>query len=69
MAGMPEIIGEVNLDAPEPIETDRGPAVSGGLALKDFRPTGRKSTETDVSPIKLRLLDFAGEGERAPPGA
>lgn len=67
MAGMPEIIGEVVSETPEPIETDRGPRVGRVLPKIPRRHCERKSTEAETSPFMMRLLDFAGEGERAPP--
>lgn len=68
MAAMPEIIGEVDREPPEPVEMDRVPPVRGDLLPSESRRLREMSTETPLSPIMMRLLDFAGEGERAPPG-
>lgn len=72
MPQMPEIMGE---------EQDLGPAgVAGGLGGagecgqdEDNRPSRdhpwlrHSQPGVSVSPLTMRLVDFSGEGERAPP--
>ena len=71
MPRMPEIVGE-SQDADPHLEENR-PAEPVGEQLWPRR-TSRASRERYrqsgimVSPLVLRLIDFSGEGERAPPG-
>ena len=66
MPGIPEITGESELGTLNPVRESR----RGGRddAVADHRcltllPTSGMIT----SPLRLRLHDFSGEGERAPP--
>ncbi|MBI4580254.1 MAG: hypothetical protein HY718_11165 [Planctomycetes bacterium] len=60
---MPEITGE------RAAEPEMAEAMVQPPAVEQDRtaPTGRESTGAFVSPMRLRLDDFSGEGERAPP--
>lgn len=68
MSGMPEIIGESQLGTLDPIgESPRNR--SGDRpheTVLHLRATVDHSG-TNMSPSRLRLHDFSGEGERAPP--
>ena len=64
---MPEIVGEPQ---------DAEPARGEGATVETARPieaSSRRSTARPrergmtISPLRLRLNDFSGEGERAPP--
>ena len=67
MSGMPEIIGESQAStlesAEERIEEDEP------LTLADYSQKDDHTPQPGiyVSPLRLRLADFSGEGERAPP--
>jgi len=67
MPGMPEIVGDSQsgaLEAAERLEEGREvrPLRSTRVAASLLKPG------IHVSPLRLRLNDFSGEGERAPPG-
>jgi hypothetical protein len=68
MSGMPEIIGEFPLgtlystrQSPEHRDKTR-PSASANRACAAAEDWG-----TTMSPLRMRLHDFSGEGERAPP--
>ena len=68
MPRMPEIVGEQQDAGPamvenEPAEVERGRVVFHYVERECHRQPG-----IYVSPLRLRLTDFSGEGERAPPG-
>jgi hypothetical protein len=68
MPGMPEIFGESQLGTLNP---DRTSTESGTEPYPDERAIFARTLELDsgtiTSPLRLRLNDFSGEGERAPP--
>ena len=67
MTGMPEIIGETRDEMLQPAEER---SEESDLRSSEQRPPARVYIDpgTCVSPSRLRLIDFSGEGERAPPG-
>jgi hypothetical protein len=70
MPEMPEIIGETQIKGPDlSANIDKYPLIPQGVSLwkKRFEYSIIDS-ETYASPLMIRLIDFSGEGERAPPG-
>ena len=66
MPGMPEIIGESELGTLNPVRESR----RGGRdhPVAEHRcPALPPTSGMIASPLRLRLHDFSGEGERAPP--
>ena len=66
MPGMPEIIGESELGTLNPVrESRQGTSDNRDAERRCYRllPTSGMI----ASPLRLRLHDFSGEGERAPP--
>ena len=69
MARMPEIMGESQDSGPELDEnelTERNLTMIGNL---NSRPNTDHCPKSGIceSPLLIRLTDFSGEGERAPP--
>ena len=67
MAGMPEIVGDSQdaaLEAADELNesNEQRPVRSSQVTPWVLKPG------IHVSPLELRLIDFSGEGERAPPG-
>ena len=68
MPGMPEIIGDSQVSALEPAE-EMAERVERS-SIRSFPKVDRRAADPGifVSPLRLiRLEDFSGEGERAPP--
>ena len=67
MTGMPEIVGESQDEALEPADD----LVEGNETRPLFnfpKARGTPQSVVHISPLRLRLDDFSGQGERAPPG-
>jgi len=68
MPGIPEIIGESQVGTLDPVEEktqNRGEARENRRRPCPKRV--RAKSGMNSSPLRLRLCDFSGEGERAPP--
>lgn len=67
VAGMPEITGDRQDTCPDPVENKRD-AVQGKEDVPNLAEEHLPQPEACESPLRMRLHDFSGEGERAPPG-
>ncbi len=68
MPGIPEIIGESQVGTLDPVEEksrDRDKVREQGKGSFYWKVSARSGM--NLSPLRLRLHDFSGEGERAPP--
>ena len=67
MSGMPEIMGDLQDDFPGPTEEfdqdEQFEEEEHNWAIEHLPQPGACE-----SPLRMRLHDFSGEGERAPPG-
>lgn len=69
MSGIPEIIGESHDSTRSWTSRHREVGYSQSTSVcACIARTVRDHGGMTVSPLRLRLIDFAGEGERAPPG-
>lgn len=68
MPRMPEIVGETQDAVPGPEQTGLKDRVQERTPPVVLRRGVRITSGIIASPLTLRLFDFSGEGERAPPG-
>ena len=66
MAGIPEIIGESQLGTLNPVRENTEGEIADRPVWRPY-PLAVPTSGMIASPLWLRLHDFSGEGERAPP--
>ena len=69
MSGIPEITGESQVSTRKPALSCREAGHKENPFVRAFVACSvRDDGGMTVSPLRMRLIDFSGEGERAPPG-
>ena len=69
MSGIPEITGESQVNTLKPAVRCREAGRKDYTSVRAFTAcAARDHRGMTVSPLRMRLIDFSGEGERAPPG-